>query len=204
MRNMNGGRPIPTPEQAQQGAIIAAENAEDLVEQAGALLAASRPKGAAVSLLVVALEEAVKARTLMAMVQVARNQGSRLGFTEENLRDIIFRGHGIRHAAAFFQSMSPTMLTSMVRGTMPDRPDELAQVQWDIVTGEWLMKANTLKQRGIYTDFKDGAWISPRSITADDVAICVHIVKDFVDETTRQADFHRAGQRPLAPTTQEP
>jgi AbiV family abortive infection protein len=193
------GRRLPTPDEARAGAVVAADNAEALLN-AGGWLGMQHAFGHGAALLVLSLEEAVKARALMAAWRVSTMPGSRLGFTDEQLRKIIFRSHGLRHAAAFLQGLSGEGRTR-VFGVEPMDDDGRKRLALEMATGEWLMKANELKERGIYTDFlPDGTWSSPADVAQDEFAHAVYIVKTFVDETLRQAANHRTAadaNRPL-------
>ncbi len=192
-------RPLPTRDQARSGAVIAADNSEALLNAAGAL-GMQRDFGHGAALLVLALEEAVKARALMAMWRVSTMPGSRLGFTDEQLRQIIFRSHGLRHAAAFLQGLSSEGLTRFF-GIDPLDEEGRKRLAFDLATGEWLMKANDLKERGIYTDFRpDGTWSSPADVTEDEFSHAVYVVKTFVDETMLQAENHRLRDASTAPS----
>ena len=82
---------LPNEHEAQAGAGIAAANAAALLSDAD-LLASAGSYGRALSLAVVALEESVKARTLGAIMAAAA-QGRAPGFTEDDLRKIIYSSH---------------------------------------------------------------------------------------------------------------
>src|SRR6185312_7200810 len=88
---------LPDEREAAEGAVAAAANAAGLLGDADLLAAAGR-YGSALSLAVVAFEEAVKARGLGAIAAAAA-QGREPGFSEDTLRKIIYSGHQARHEA---------------------------------------------------------------------------------------------------------
>jgi AbiV family abortive infection protein len=78
---------LPDEREAAEGAVAAAANAAGLLGDADLLAAAGR-YGSALSLAVLAFEEAVKARGLGAIAAAAA-QGREPGFSEDTLRKII-------------------------------------------------------------------------------------------------------------------
>lgn len=104
-----GGRRLPDEHEAAVGATVAAANAAELQGDADTLAAADR-YGSALSLTVLAFEESVKARTLGA-ITAAAVQGRRPGFSDDDLKKIIYNSHQARHAAA----------RSASRGRVPQR-----------------------------------------------------------------------------------
>jgi AbiV family abortive infection protein len=154
----------------------------------GALTARQGLRGPAVSLLVLALEESVKARALMAKIRVTQNPEARLVFDDEFLLDVIHSSHKRRHVLALLQGVSDEtrgyLLALEDRATTPNARD--------IDYGEWLQRANGLKMRGLYVDFKGGQWESPEHVTGDDLRQTTYYVFHFVEETVKQARNHLA------------
>ena len=180
-------RPLPTTEQAREGGIVAATNALDLLQGAKAL-AEKQLFGQAVSLSVLAFEEATKGRALLGLLAVARNPGSKYGFTNDQLRTLIYGPrHGFRQAAGLWQHMSPATLTALVTGVEPRTPEDKAVVDADFKAFEWLQRANALKEGGFYVDFHEGHWHFPRELKKDQWDEAFAVVEPFVNEAMRQA-----------------
>jgi AbiV family abortive infection protein len=178
---------LPTTEQARDGGIIAAMNARYLLD-AAVVLADKDFCGPAVSLAVLAFEEATKGRALLGLVAVARNPGSRYGFTDAQLRTLIYGPqHGLRHAAGLSQHLSPVSRTALATGTTPRGAEDKAALDADLAAGEWLQRANHLKQAGLYVNFHDDHWHNPRELKQQDWDLARGIVGPFVDEAVRQA-----------------
>src|SRR5262249_8697439 len=95
---------LPDEQEALEGATVSLANAGRLLGDAD-LLAGAGSTGTAVSIVVLAFEEAVKARTLGAIAAAAAG-GTRPGFTDDDLRKIVYGGHQIRHAAGFLQHLA--------------------------------------------------------------------------------------------------
>lgn len=135
-----------------------------------------------------AFEEATKGRALLGLVAVARNPGSRYGFTDDQLRTLIYGPrHGFRHAAGLWQHMSPATLTALVTGVEPRTPEDRAIVDADFKAFEWLNRANALKEGGFYVDFHDDHWHFPRELKKEQWDEALRIVEPFVSEAMRQA-----------------
>jgi AbiV family abortive infection protein len=121
--------PLPNEQEAASGAVIAASNAADLLNDADLLAAAGR-HGSALSLAVLAFEESVKARTLGAIVAAAR-QGRPPGFSADALRKIIYSSHRARHYAGLLQHLAaayPNVYGKLMLGMAID-PAETALLQ---------------------------------------------------------------------------
>lgn len=100
---------VPDEHEAIEGAGVATATAASLLNGAD-LLAGVGSRGIARSLAVLALEESVKARTLGAIAAAAA-QGCCPGFSDDDLRKIVYSGHRERHAAGLIQharQRSPT------------------------------------------------------------------------------------------------
>jgi len=171
------------------GEPVAAMNAHELLD-AAKLLADKQFFGPAVSLTVLAFEEAAKGRALLGLVAVARAAAPRssYGFTDDQLRTLIYGPrHGLRHAAGLRQHLSPVTLTALATNAEPRTPEEKAIVEADLTTGEWLRRANALKEGGFYVDFHDDHWHHPRELKEKEWAEAIAVVEPFVDEALRQA-----------------
>jgi hypothetical protein len=95
---------LPDEREAVEGARTASATSAGLLKDAD-VLAGTGSYGTAISLLVLGFEESVKARTLGA-IAAAASMGRRPGFSEDQLRKIIYSGHRERHAAAFVQHLA--------------------------------------------------------------------------------------------------
>jgi AbiV family abortive infection protein len=95
---------LPNEREAIKGAGVATATAARLLSGAD-LLADVGSYGIARSLAVLALEESVKARTLGAIAAAAA-QGSRPGFSDDELRKIVYSGHRERHVAGLIQHVA--------------------------------------------------------------------------------------------------
>ncbi len=193
---------LPNEREAIDGAGVATATAARLMGGAD-LLAEAGSYGIARSLAVLALEESVKARTLGAIAAAAA-QGSRPGFSDDDLRKIVYSGHRERHAAGLVQHVAAAfpdvygrvMLGMSVGAGEAARIGELAGM---------LTEANSSKQAGFYSDFDQdsGEWSSPGSITDAEFAKTRALIGDFVTETQRQLDeftrYRAAGQAQEGP-----
>jgi len=181
---------LPDEQEALEGATVSLANAGRLLGDAD-LLAGAGSTGTAVSIVVLAFEEAVKARTLGAIAAAAAG-GTRPGFTDDDLRKIVYGGHQIRHAAGFLQHLaaaSPGVYGNLLLG-MPLPPDALDDVQKLV---EVVSSANDSKQAGFYTDFDpvSGSWSAPGAVSGAVFGEMRAIIAAFIDETQRQLDDFR-------------
>jgi AbiV family abortive infection protein len=176
-------RTLPTPEQAREGVRPSADNASDLLVAAKTLGVAGL-YGPASSLLVLALEEAQKARVLVALA--TKNDDA--GLSPDEVNDIIYRDHGVRHHAAWTAAVSPTTTAKHVMPPRRETPLQRKQYHADMAALGWHMKANSLKKRGLYVDYIKDEWHGPREITSAEFGEGLVIVERFVQITTRQAD----------------
>jgi AbiV family abortive infection protein len=99
---------LPDEREAIEGAGVATATAATLLGDAD-LLAGAGSYGIARSLAVLALEESVKARTLGA-IALAASYGGRPGFSDDDLRKIVYSGHRERHDAGFLQHVAAASL----------------------------------------------------------------------------------------------
>jgi len=178
---------LPNEQEAACGAVMAATNAADLLSDADVLAAAGR-HGRALSLAVLAFEESVKARTLGAIVAAAR-QGRPPGFSDDDLRKIIYSSHEARHSAGLLQHLAaayPDVYGKLMLGMVID-PAETAVLQK--LTG-LAASANAGKQSGFYTDFdpNSGSWTAAGNIVNSDFEEIRALIGEYVGETQRQID----------------
>jgi AbiV family abortive infection protein len=191
---------LPDEREAIEGAGIATATAVTLLGDAD-LLAGAGSYGIARSLAVLALEESVKARTLGA-IALAASHGGRPGFSDDDLRKIVYSGHRERHDAGFVQHVAATLPDAygkVILG-MPAKAEDAAKIQ---ELHGLLAAANSAKQAGFYSDFDpdSGSWASPGGVTEVEFAKIRTLVGDYVTETKRQFDEFtsyrvRAGQVP--------
>jgi AbiV family abortive infection protein len=172
---------LPSPNQAKEGASVAATNAHDLLEAARRLGRVGF-HGPASALLVLALEESEKARALL--VIVTGHDRQRLSVDE--LRNIIFRDHGLRHRTALAESMSPMFILRHLNPRKPPNALQKRQDESESAAIRWHLGANDLKKRGFYVDLVDGRWHSPRDIDEDTFTEGLEIVGRFIRLTSRQ------------------
>jgi AbiV family abortive infection protein len=178
---------LPDEVEALEGAVVSLANAGRLLRDAD-LLAGAGSTGTAVSIVVLAFEEAVKARTLGSIAS-ASAKGTRPGFSEDDLRKIIYTGHQTRHAAGFLQHLaaaSPGVYGNLLLG-MPLPPDALGEVR-ELV--EVVSSANDSKLAGFYTDFDpaSGSWSAPGAVSDAVFGKMRVIIAAFIHETRRQLD----------------
>jgi AbiV family abortive infection protein len=188
---------LPDEREAIEGAGVATATAAGLLYGAD-LLADAGSHGIARSLAVLALEESVKARTLGA-ITVAASHGGQPGFSDDDLRKIVYSGHRERHDAGFVQHVAATF------------PDAYGRIMLGMSVGTedaakikelrgLLTVANSAKQVGFYSDFDpdSGSWSSPGSVTEVEFAGIRALIGDYVTETQRQFDefmrYRVAGQ----------
>jgi AbiV family abortive infection protein len=158
-------QPLPTARQAAKGVSLAAANAWAHIKCAEALEEAGH-FGQASAHLVLAVEEAVKARVyyqwpaLMALM------------TQEQLRELLYT-HRVRHGIAVYDSMSKPLRTSIALWHI-DHPgkqiDRKALIRMfarhsDAVPLTFAENADKDKQRGLHVDWSGRAWKTPATVT---------------------------------------
>jgi AbiV family abortive infection protein len=188
---------LPNEHEAIKGAGVATTTAVSLLSAAD-LAADADSYGIARSLAVLALEESVKARTLGAIAAAAA-QGRHPGFSDDDMRKIVYSGHRERHAAGFEQHIAatyPDVYAKIMLGMSVDAADaaKIAEL------ADLLDAANSWKQAGFYSDFDpdSGSWSSPGSITEVEFTKIRALIGEYVSETQRQLDefmhYHPTGQ----------
>lgn len=178
---------LPDEHEAIEGAGVATASAVGLIGAAD-LLAEVGTYGIARSLAVLALEESVKARTLGAIAAAAA-QGRRPGFSDDDLRKIVYSGHRERHAAGLIQHVAatfPDVYGKVMLGISVDAGEAVGIGE----LAELLAAANSWKQVGLYSDFDpdSGEWSSPGSVTDAEFAKIRALIGSYVTETQRQLD----------------
>jgi AbiV family abortive infection protein len=191
---------LPGEREAIEGARVATATAAGLLSSAD-LVAGVGSYGIARSLAVLALEESVKARTLGA-IAAAASYGGRPGFSDDDLRKIVYGGHRERHDAGFVQHVAATF-PAAYGGAMLGRSADAEDAAKIAELRSLLAAANSAKQVGFYSDFDpdSGSWSSPGGVTEAGFAEVRTLIGDYVTETQRQFDeFTRyratAGQAP--------
>jgi AbiV family abortive infection protein len=169
-------KPIPAPTEACQGGLLAAANAEALLTAAAAASSVGS-FGAAESLAVLALEEAVKARMLFAPLFAL--SGASIEITEQGLRALLHgpRAHLLRHVIVAGQSI----LLDPARTPGPLDDKELAAMNH-------LVTASARKERGFYVDFTADGWSTPASVNEGDWIAARAFAETYVAATATQAD----------------
>ncbi|TDU05211.1 AbiV family abortive infection protein [Streptomyces sp. 846.5] len=179
---------LPTPVEAAIGFKVAAANSRNVLNGADHL-ADGQLYGPARSLAVLALEEAVKARTLGSIV-AAHLHGRPPGYSDADMIAIIYSSHKTRHAAGFFQQLAAgkhkNIYLKLLLGQTPTADEKKALQDLANLLGA----ADTQKQAGFYTDFDpdSSAWATPADATQDDFEALRALVSEFVDETERQVN----------------
>ncbi len=183
-----GSRPrdsaaMPSFDEAKVWGVLAAENAKALLASAE-LLAEHGDRGRGISLAVLAVEEAAKAR---AMFGYARSQ-HRPGFALDaaTMKKIIRGPHQVRHLIAWLQGSSREAQQLMASKT-PD-PDVEKRVAAELEALDWLLVANTSKNGGLYVDYLGaGHWSTPQAATEAQWAMAKAVATPFVAEAGNQA-----------------
>jgi AbiV family abortive infection protein len=156
---------LPTNRQAARGVSLAAENAWTHIECAEALREAQH-FGPASAHLVLAVEEAVKARVYYKWPRLVK------AMSQKQLRELLYT-HQVRHEIAVLDSMSQSLRTA-IRLWQIDHPG--AQMSRPTLTSffarhddafplTWAKRADRDKQRGMHVDWDGRAWKSPSSVT---------------------------------------
>jgi AbiV family abortive infection protein len=158
-------QPLPTARQAAKGVGLAAYNAWTHIECAEALQKVGH-FGAASAHLVLAVEEAVKARVYYQWPALVASM------TPKELRELLYT-HRARHGIAVFDSMSQPLRASIALwhidhpGRRIDRKvlSRMFARHSDAFPLSWAQRADRDKQRGMHVDWGGRAWITPASVT---------------------------------------
>lgn len=190
---------LPSASQAKSGYPLVLINARRHLTCAE-ILAANDQHGSAVAHLVLATEEAVKA---VALFMVSEGLAPR----QMTLRALLTQ-HGTRQLMGFLAGVLDFLATGWGRiatrlnEDFPDRSSEayrdaraervaefVAELnrvadaprgQTGIMMLDWWNRANALKQRGLYVDFRRGTWIGPDTVSADEYATSHEFVMEVV------------------------
>ena len=177
-------KPLPGPKDAYTGGESAIFNAENLLESSE-VVAERGNFGAAVALIVLGVEEAVKARALFGLL-LASKIGEPFGLDDKDFRDVMFHNHALRHSLAFLQEMSDVTRTILLTGIWPRDERDRETVKYDLDMRRWLTQANAMKLRGLYVDFEEGRWREPKDVKPEEWKEALTIARRFVGETRRQ------------------
>lgn len=174
---------MPTFEEAKVWGILAAQNAQVLLDSAR-LVAEHGDRGRGISLAVLAVEEAAKAR---AMFGYARSE-HRPGFILDAamMKKIIRGPHQVRHLIAWLQGSS----REARRVTMSETRDPEAEKRHEaeLAALDWLLVANTSKNGGLYVDYLGaGHWSTPQAATKEQWEMAEAVAPPFVAEAASQA-----------------
>jgi AbiV family abortive infection protein len=178
---------LPTPGQAAIGARLATANARNHLNCAD-LLARERQYGTAAALATLSFEETVKARALGAIV-VSSRFGQRSGFSDGQLRELLYTSHKLRAAVGFVQHLAVSHADLHGKYMLGVALDD-AERKTLLSLAELVYTANGMKQAGLYTDFDPGSgtWSAPADVAAADFETLRNVVSEFVVETERQVD----------------
>jgi AbiV family abortive infection protein len=158
-------KPLPTSTQAAAGTRLAAENAWTQVLCAQALHEAGHV-GAASAHLVLAIEEAVKARVLHRWSSLVKVM------TERQLRNLLY-SHPVRHEIATLDSMPQALRAEIAvwridhPGLVMSRPTltRLFARHPEAFPITWAKNADSERQRGMHVDWNGRSWKSPSDVT---------------------------------------
>ena|ERR1700694_3882037 len=158
-------RPLPPSRQVANGLKLATDNAWTHI-QCAEVLHASGHTGAASAHLVLAVEEAVKARVFYKWPELVKVM------TARQLRDLLYT-HPVRHGIAAFDSMPQALRVDIAlwRIDHPGRDiDNKALTRLFARHSEafpvtWAKNADKDKQRGMHVDWDGRSWKTPADIT---------------------------------------
>jgi AbiV family abortive infection protein len=162
---MPARKPLPTPRQALKGSGLAASNAWTHINCAEALHEAGYT-GAGCAHLVLAVEEAVKARVLHQWQVLLKLK------TDRQLRDLLY-SHSVRHESATLDSM-PRALRGEIALWSIDHPGQVINRRAltrlfarhpDAFPITWAKNADRERQRGMHVDWNGRSWKSPSDLT---------------------------------------
>jgi AbiV family abortive infection protein len=171
-------RRLPEPEERLAGARLAARNARSLYAVGSRLLRDGFAAPAA-PLLATALEEAVKAIVLSPMFAGAA------GDEHDELLESVLIGQRLHQARFDFArdwyiGVEPRLGIVFAIIAAMEGLAKLANVKGESILGDayretmaalspTLAKARELRERGLYVDWRDGAWTDPADVSADEV-----------------------------------
>jgi AbiV family abortive infection protein len=174
---------MPSFEEAKVWGILATQNAQVLLDSAR-LVAEHGDRGRGISLAVLAVEEAAKAR---AMFGYARSE-HRPGFILDaaTMRKIIRGPHQVRHLIAWLQGSSREARQLSMSETRD--PEAEKRHEAGLAALDWLLLANRSKNGGLYVDYLgSGHWSTPQAATEEQWAMADFVAGPFVAEAGTQA-----------------
>jgi AbiV family abortive infection protein len=180
---------LPSPRQAKKGIDLALANAMEHIRAAD-MLAAGGLYGAAKSHVILAVEEAVKARVLFKWPALKRVM------TERQLRDLLYH-HPTRHEIAQIDHLPRGFRTRLALwhidnpGRGMDRRTfvRLLSRFGDTFPASWGLKADAERQRGFHVDWNGRRWLSPDEVTEDQFRRRYRTCHDFVVKTLAALGF---------------
>jgi len=191
---------MPTYDEAKIWGILAAENAGNHLCAAEAL-AGSGFRGQAISLAVLAVEEAVKARAMLGYARSQYRPG--FGLDAATMKKIIRGPHQVRHLIAWFQGGSAEAKALLASDTSDHEAE--ARLKADFAALDWLLVANTSKNGGFYVDYLGGGhWSTPIAATDAQWEMARAVATPFVVEAGNQAARWIADPVRGAPDEPEP
>lgn len=200
-------RKVPSANEAKQGYLLALSNARRHLTCAE-VLAANDQHGAAVAHLALASEETIKTLALFMVSEglAPREAYLRALLTQHAPRQFL----GALMAIGEFFATSWIPMITRLNEEFPDRSSETYfQTRAERVRGfvaelnriadapvgetgvgflDWWGRADALKQRGLYVDFKEGIWIGPHTVTAHVYSTSHEIVESFVTKIEEAAE----------------
>ena len=142
---------------AMNGARMAHANAHRLFRSAG-LIYRDGHNGAATALCVLAFEEAAKSVSL-----VYRSQGMQ----DDAWMQKFFRDHRAKHVLGGNAFGFAARLIARVGIDLSFGAETLNPNEMESMIEEWATRADDLKKRGFYVDYKEGNWLNPESLSTD-------------------------------------
>jgi len=179
---------MPSFDEAKVWGILATENAKALLASAH-MCADHGDRGRGISLAVLAVEEAAKAR---AMFGYARSEHRPAFILDAATMKKIIRGpHQVRHLIAWLQGSSREARQVSMSETRDAEGENRHAAE--LAALDWLLVANTSKNGGFYVDYLgNGHWSTPLAATDEQWAMAEAVATPFVAEAENQATRWRA------------
>jgi len=173
---------LPTPKTCVKYSVEAAKNARDLRAVAAEAVRLGH-FGTAVSVEILALEEAAKAQAL-GMRAIFASLHPSIQVPVKGLEDVLQRRHGIRYRFAAWQIVQRRLVE--LSGETTGREVTMLEATTAVAKQlRWLRKADRLRERGFYVDPHSGK--SPSEMTRDDYDEAAAITEPYVSVTLEQA-----------------
>jgi len=183
-----------------EGALLSVDNARSLFDSAKCV-ADTKCYGAAISLLILSSEEAVKA-----MVSYAFGIGFQ--FDPDGMKKY-FQSHKFRHETVVSAAtiMSYSMSHSDMALSEEKFRDGFINICKNIINDhdgkgfssevvelrKWWKGANNLKNKGLYVDVVNGDWITPKDLSKDDYLIALRYVEPVINLARLAKILHMRG-----------